>query len=144
MNTDRLEFLSEVVMPHVQAMTTLEKWNRDIAGCAVMDFNSYIDNTHATGKPVSKQYDCGMRGCLAGWYRMMAREDERIGPYDLDGFALSELAEHFGIEHTQAVCLFAGLGGGYENDGIENEEHSYDTTEALEARARYLEELLAA
>ncbi len=145
MNTERLTYLQDVVFPHVETMPTVRRWNSGELkdDTAVLDFGSYIDNARANGKPVSKKYDCGVRGCLAGWYRMLAQEDDRIGEDDLNGFVLTELAEHFGIAYDDAAALFAGMGGGIEGEINTIDRDNDGTKVTLAARKIYLEDLLA-
>ncbi len=143
LNRERLGYLLDTVVPHLETMVPVEKWRNErmAPGCALLDFDSYMDGSQSTGKPVSKKYDCGMRGCFAGWYRLLAEEDGRIGDFDLASFSLSNLAEHFGIEFNQAIHLFAGLHGGIEGDVTYKTEA---TREALAARKDYLTEILEA
>ena len=141
LNTERLDYLLNTVVPHLETMTTVDKWRLEGMeyGCAILDFDQYVDASQSTGKPVSKKYDCGMRGCFAGWYRMLAEEDGLIESHHLQSFSLQDLSDHFGLEFNQSIKLFTGLSGGIEGDLTYEDER---TTKALKARKIYLQELM--
>jgi len=144
MEREKLEYLRDVVMPHVRKMPTIEDWNNDdddtlSLDSAVLNFDEYQEYGRETSKPVSDAFDCGLEGCLAGWYRWLAIRDRKIEDWELSDFQYDELAYHFGIDEKDAIRLFTSSGSGIET--VKNAGH--ETRRVLAARATYLDELLA-
>jgi len=141
MQQKNLKYLRDVVIPHLRTMPTVEEWKDSDGGLphssAILDFDTYQEVGHKTGNPISAAYNCGLEGCLAGWYRWMAIQDKHIETVDLPDFNYEQLGDHFGIYEHEARSLFESAG-----DGIEQDRH-IDTRKILEARANYIDQLLA-
>ena len=138
MNKSRLRYLRNRVVDHIQSMPQKEDVSRPDGGDqAVFDLayfqitdgqNSSAQEDQATSVPlaefvnkVTSKYECGFRGCFAGWYALLSQKDGLLTEEDLltDGltrfrFDYQNLAGHFGISHNEAKALFASFGGGYE------------------------------
>ncbi len=137
MNKPRLRYLRNRVVEHIQGMP--QKEENDATGSeggkAVFDL-AYFQITDGPGiqedamtsvplaanvKNVTTNYDCGYRGCFAGWYALLAQKDGLLTEEDLyeDGltrfkFDYNNLAKHFDITYYEARGLFGSFGGGYE------------------------------
>ena len=124
-------------------------------GKSLLNFNSYRDNNTPIGfdlLPISKKYECSREGCLAGWYVFMKEAND---PEDdlskIKCYSIMRLAQHFGIPTGQAMMLFGSLTQGAEGmpDDLPQEDTVWTksqvdfTRDALEARARYLNRLIA-
>ncbi|MEE9383207.1 MAG: hypothetical protein V3V08_07320 [Nannocystaceae bacterium] len=151
MERERLHYLRTVVIPHIEKMDRIEQWltsagerrpNAEIGGRAILNFNWYLDEDRETGKPISTDYNCGLEGCLAGWYKLLAERDKQIPEGALPSYGIFTLADHFGIDSDAAEALFGGTGSGAERHGYLG--HPYTTEGALEARTAYLDTILAA
>ncbi len=144
MEIERLKYLRDTVIPHIEGMSGIEEWleqgkrssNSKIGKRAVLNFGWYCERGRATGNSISTQYDCGLEACLAGWYSLLAKRDELIGEDTLIGFDRYMLAKHFGISVRASGQLFASTGEGVE------QESTYDTKEILTLRREYLDELI--
>lgn len=153
MNLDRLDYLLRTVYPHVEKMETVDGYQNGGAGIrAIFNLSVYQGDSRATGEPITDAYNCGMEGCVAGWYVMLAERDGVIDAEDseaLSGWDLAELAFHFGIEHHQAAALFESRGRGAETHDDYYIEYSDSdsrtrTGAALASRKSYLEEMIGA
>ncbi len=153
MERENLEYLRDVVIPHCENMETIEHWRErysaagglctlTVASCAIFNLGTYTESNRATGKPISKHYDCGLEGCLAGWYKFLSdrdlRDTEGLGNWDQDA-----LAHHFGISNASTSALFETRGAGAERQNDSGYEAA-DTMKALQIRKSYLEAMLAA
>ena len=72
-------------------------------------------------KKVTSNYECGYRGCFAGWYALLSQKDGLLTEEDLQEegltrfkFDYQHLARHFGVTYNESKALFASFGGGYE------------------------------
>ena len=146
MEIERLKYLRDTVIPHIEGMPVIEDWldennqrkaNGAIGEYAVLNFGWYCELDRATGKPVSERYDCGMEACLAGWYKLLGQRDKVVGKGELEEFSPYELADHFGLLHCVVLDLFGSTGDGAERDSTS------DTKEILAIRKKYLDELIA-
>ena len=145
MERENLEYLRDVVIPFVATMPTWEEWlapDSDLpSDSAVLNFGDFQDHHRATDKPISGAFECGLEGCLAGWYRWLAIRDRRIEDWEVADFNYNDLGEHFGISDEQAMLLFSSSGAGIE---FARDTKPPATRAVLAARARYLDKLLAA
>jgi hypothetical protein len=142
-----------------------EKYNKACANTAVFDLDQYIVHSVIAGEmeedpylarydyydmvnnhddekldKISSAYECGFRGCFAGWYVLLARKHEFLSSSDvyfegLQGYCLNKLAAHFEISFEQAEALFRTLGAGCE-DSLDG------TAAALECRVQFLDNMI--
>lgn len=149
-----LEYLQKTVVPHLERMPTKEDYHSVMSDTsmnskvrnflqrtmAFLNFGDYVKDIGRRHRPITDDYNCGRHGCLAGWYVMMSKEDERISETEqtrLNGFSTEKLGIHFGISELQADRLFSTLGGGCEDEYA-------DTSEALQARKQRLASVVRA
>jgi hypothetical protein len=140
MNKSRLRYLRNRVVEHIQDMPQKEEVDAHGAAedhSAVFDLqyfqitdgrDSSAQEDQKTSVPlaenikkVTTKYDCGYRGCFAGWYALLSQKDGLLTEDELltDGltrfqFDYQHLAGHFGISYNESKALFASFGGGYE------------------------------
>jgi len=147
MNTKRLGYLLETVIDHVEGMEVIDDYRNEfgdrkdddvIGGCALLNFNWFVERNRATGVAISKDYDCGMEACLAGWYKLLAQQDGLIDDDDPDlyDFDFIGLAAHFGISDDDSKALFETAGRGAEDMDTRG------TARILAARKQHLEGML--
>ena len=138
-NLERLKYLRDVVIPHLEEMPTIEdvvdnylisvcedeievdyetisnratEIQRKKEGVAILNFNTYMDNNTPAGfepLPVSKDYDCSREGCLAGWYVMM-RQEEDYKPDPEERASLDTV--RVGGYHVRALARHFGIESG--------------------------------
>jgi hypothetical protein len=140
MNKSRLRYLRNRVVEHIQGMPQKEdvdKHQHNDATGAVFDLQYFqiTDGNDSSAqedektsiplaehvKNVTSNYECGFRGCFAGWYALLSQKDGLLTETELitEGltrhqFDYQHLAAHFEISYNESKALFASFGGGYE------------------------------
>lgn len=151
-----LEFLVNTVIPHLEEMVAVEECPLD-SDTAILDFDEYAKKPHWSselmGRKITSAYNCGRKGCLAGWYLMMSEENKRLDKDELQqiaGFSIFALGDHFNITEHETEGLFNQLSGGVENesggdmDSDWDEDNHYSTKYALDLRKDLAIEILQA
>lgn len=150
---ENLKYLIETVVPFIEK---IEEHDDGTGTCTTLNFDEYFFKPNygpAAGRKISKKYDCGRQGCLAGWYVMMSEQDKRLTERQLavllNGFSENALSEHFGIEYRDAAALFGGIGDGEEQrfepeDVDDYGEFQYSNEQMISARLELAESLLEA
>lgn len=114
------KYLHDVVFPHLKNMPT-QYDSCNIGNPALLDFDVYIFNhSRLNTDDITDEYNCGRKGCLAGWYVMLSDRDKRINVDDrrrIQGYDLYSLANHFDLDLPTARQLFAALSPSATNRG---------------------------
>lgn len=113
------KFLYETVIPFIKNMPADDECY--IEGAATLNFNTYVsEHDRHTACEITDQYNCGRKGCLAGWYLMLSDRENRLLERErdkIDHFNVQALSTHFGIPHREASNLFSGKSPGATQHG---------------------------